>query len=704
MKNWKKSFAMFAISLVLGISLMPMKLFADGVKMIDTFDALLAAFDATWEEESGNTAVMLTNDIEQTYGDGDYLAVNSGWNFVLNLNGHTLTLRNDGARGLVNYGKLTITGNGTITNGDSENESYGLVDNYGGEVVVENGNFVDYGLGGGAALKNRTVQDNQTSEIRQGTMTIEAANIHSYGHAAGNACVYSDGVLVVNDGVTMVNDATDEMHGGYFGSYAVTVNSGTATFGSTVGKINNPVVVTGGRGGLAVNGGDVVVNNGIYTGGKYYGMWITNNGDRSSVDVKYAEATGKIYGLYSTVDDGKQDLSDVKIAIENGKYSGGTKAAVAMNSKNSEHSWGMVVSGGDFSTKPDESYLSEGDMIYEFDDEEYPYSVGAVTKYELNDEAVEISYGKNVTVKPTVTPLTVGSRANKNAKYDVTVSGDVLYNDGVVSTNNTAAGEGEISFRFYDGVEKKVKVTVGELKAEVQKDTDTTDGDAEVARFTAQEVVDAVIRGGTAEGFEYNDGVTANDVLSAAANGETITTAIGVGDKDESDLSDDEFMKVASVIDRYEDELTVAKYYNIDVELINATQGKKIGRLTELGDEIVITVSLPENMPAVSEGYERSYKMIRYHNGVADVLDAADNGDGTISFKSRLFSTYVLVYNDNASVTAPDTGIYSKDSATGARISQLFGAFSVIGVVGVVMIMRRMQLASWKRQRMNAKK
>ena len=109
-------------------------------------------------------------------------------------------------------------------------------------------------------------------------------------------------------------------------------------------------------------------------------------------------------------------------------------------------------------------------------------------------------------------------------------------------------------------------------------------------------------------------------------------------------------------------------------------------------------------MPAVSEGYERSYKMIRYHNGVADVLDATDNGDGTISFKSRLFSTYVLVYNDNTSVTAPDTGIYSKDSATGARISQLSGAFSVIGVVGVVMIMRRMQLASWKRQRMSAKK
>ena len=64
-----------------------------------------------------------------------------------------------------------------------------------------------------------------------------------------------------------------------------------------------------------------------------------------------------------------------------------------------------------------------------------------------------------------------------------------------------------------------------------------------------------------------------------------------MGDKDESDLNDDEFMEVARVIDEYEDELTVAKYYNIDVELINATQGKKIGRLTELGDEIVKAIS-----------------------------------------------------------------------------------------------------------------
>ncbi len=698
MKNWKKSLAMFAIALVLGLSMMPAKLFANSTVSAGTFAELLAAFDATWEADSGTSIVTLTDDITQTYGDEDYLAVNAGWDFTLNLGGHTLTLRNDGARGLTNYGKLTITGNGIITNGDSENESYGLIDNYGGEVVVKNGTFIDYGLGGGATLKNRTVKNSGANENAQGVMTIEAANIHAYGHAAGNACVYSDGALTISDGVVMTNDATDELHNGYFGSYAVTVNSGTATIGNTAGAAANPVVINGNRGGLAVNSGTATVNNGVISGGLWYGIWITNNGNRSSVDIKYAEATGKIYGVYSTVDDGKQDLSDVKITVAGGKYTGGTKAAVAINASKSEHSWGMEISGGEFSTEPDASYLAAENMVYSTDDAKYPYAVAAETKYSLDMNDVAISYGHPATVVPVITPTMVGSYANPNATYTVTSNNDEISYDkttGVISTSSTVATDGTLTFKFFDDVEKVIKVSVTGLQVEV-KNEEEVDEDA-------QKIVDAVIAGDTAEKFEYVGEMTRDDIINAIVNGDTIATAVNTVEKGAEDVTDEEFLALAKEIDELED-AQVAGYYDIDVALMNATRGAKIGKITELANEIAVTVDLPMDLPAVAEGYERAYHMVRYHNGVTDILDAVDNGDGTLTFKSGLFSTYALVYVDTLVATAPDTGIYSSDMSTGARISQLSTLFVAMTAVLALMLARKVQLMSWQKQRENAKK
>ena len=296
-----------AIALLCGLApqlITPSAVWADEAEISDSvtnvsvgsFEELLAAFDSTWEADSGEVYVSLTQDIAQTYGDGDYMGVNLGWTVTLDLNGHTLTLRNDGVRGIQNYGTLIVTGDGTITNSIDEtmNESYGLIDNYGGKLTIENGDFLDYGQGGGAVLKNRTVSFDNGATYVQGEMTIEDATIYAYGTAGGNACAYSDGVLTVGDGVTMWNASTDEMHNGYFGSYALTISSGSATLGTTEGNIANPVKVTGNRGGVAVNSGSVVVNNGVYTGNIYYGMWITNNGSASEVEIKYAEAINDI--------------------------------------------------------------------------------------------------------------------------------------------------------------------------------------------------------------------------------------------------------------------------------------------------------------------------------------------------------------------------------------------------------------------------
>lgn len=371
---------------------------------VENFAELLEAMT------TGGT-VRLANDITRETTD-EQLVVAVGKSVVLDLNGHTLSLLTDGVRGMINRGSLTITGNGVITDGPEITEAWGLIDNY-GTLVVENGTFLDYGQGGGAALKNRP----------SGSLTMNSGEIHGYATAGANACLYSEGVLAIGDGVEMTNMATDDMYTdvygeSYYGAYALIVSDGTATFGETVGPEGDQIVVSGARGAVAVNGGVLEINNGVYSSGKYYGMWITNNGDVSNVTINYAESYGAKYGVYSSVDDGKQDLSDVGITIANGRFAGGTKAAVAVNGSKSEHSFGMAITGGEFSTEPDESYIVEGYVAGLSEDDAYPYRVVSTTD-ESDEYDVEYEEDEGGDVVPVIHPSKVDwSEGEQATSYD----------------------------------------------------------------------------------------------------------------------------------------------------------------------------------------------------------------------------------------------------------------------------------------------
>lgn len=398
--------------------------YADSVSYsAGSFAELLDIFDTLYGNGVGDVAtVTLTADIEQTTGEGDYLGVSVDDEIILDLAGNTFALRNDGPRGIQNEGKLIVTGDGVITNYADNGEingSYGLIDNYGGSVVIKNGTFLDYGQGGGATLKNRVVG------VKNGVLTIESATIHGYGAAGGNACVVNNGTLTIFDGVVMENEATDEKYDGFIGAYCLINDSGSTVVGTTVGKNENPVRVTGNRGGMGVNSGEVVINNGVFRGEKYYGIWITNNGDVSNVDVKYVDSYGAKYGLYSSVDDGRQDLSNVGITVEGGKFAGGTRAAVAVNGSKSEHSFGMAITGGEFSSKPDDSYIVEGYVAGLTEDADYPYMV--VSETDESDE-YDVEYEEDEQTSENV-PVIYPARVD----YDDQEIKDESEDDGHVS-------------------------------------------------------------------------------------------------------------------------------------------------------------------------------------------------------------------------------------------------------------------------------
>ncbi|MBQ3293327.1 hypothetical protein IJG93_03475 [Candidatus Saccharibacteria bacterium] len=663
---------------------------------VSTFEELLAAFDSTWEGESGSINITLAGDIEQTYGGDDYMGVNAGWTVNLDLAGHTLVLRNDGPRGLKNNGTLIVSGNGVITDATTEemNEAWGLIDNY-GTMTVKSGTFIDRGQGGGSTIKNRP----------GGTLTIESADMYMYATAGGNACVYSDGVLTIYDGVTMENYSTDETHsdstGSWYGTYALIIGGGTATIGTTAGNIVNPVTIYGNRGALSINSGTVLINNGVYTASLYYGAWITNNGDVSDVTIKYAEMTGNRYGVYSSVDDGKQDLSDVSIRIEDGKYVGSTKAAVAVNQSHSENSFGMSISGGKFSSSPNETYIAESHEVFEIDEENYHYMVDVPEVINL-PESVYLAVGET---------YDFSSLINDSAKRHTTftTSGSVTLEDFVVTA--TAAGNGTLTFVASNfGGEMPIIVYNAEA-ADDDESQSETEAEA-IAEYATQKIAELIESGedanealvlGTAEidGVEYTGVDLVKKVLS---DGYKLETKMTTATLDSEDWEQAEAYE--EILSELGDEEAVAAVYDGVVAVVAAKDGEQIpvGMLLELGDSTSMVLEIPEEYLQVPDGVKRIFYVVRGHKAVdgtknAEHLDATQIGKYLYTETDK-FSTFAITYVDTDEETGiiiPNTGIFTRDAGFNATIAMEENYLGVIcavvvtiliGLIGAVKITR----------------
>lgn len=308
------------------------------------FRTLASAVEAA---QSGDT-IKLLQDTKLT----EIVTIPASAEITLDLNGKTLTLDASGTRLIQNEGNLTINGNSGKISGINSG-AYGLIDNY-GSLEANQVTFKDVGLDNGASIKNRPGVNS--------SLTLNQCSMTATGENKGNANVYSDGTLTINGGTF-----TDYSSG----AYAVICNSGEATLRS---DSESPLTVEGAKGALGINSGTVTINGGTYTSGTYYGVWITNNGVNTDVTINDGSFTGERYGLYASVDDGKQDSSNANILVQGGSFTGNTEAAAALNESQSKLEWCMTIVGGTFSTNPSD-YVPEG---YEATESNGSWTVAAV--------------------------------------------------------------------------------------------------------------------------------------------------------------------------------------------------------------------------------------------------------------------------------------------------------------------------------------
>ena len=185
-----------------------------------------------------------------------------------------------------------------------------------------------------------------------------------------------------------------------------------------------------------------------------------------------------------------------------------------------------------------------------------------------------------------------------------------------------------------NGVEKtyeattgnQVKLTIAEVNAIAPEVKVKTEEDSNVT-ITDEDVTDI-----------FDESLKADDTLKDLLESEGDVTVELVA-KDAT-ASEEETKKFEEALT----DGTIAGYVDI---VINVTKnGGEVKHLTELTKAIDLAVQLPE-MPELEDGYERSYYILREHNGKIDKIEATLSEDGSsLLFASDKFSKYAVVYVD----------------------------------------------------------
>ena len=111
---------------------------------------------------------------------------------------------------------------------------------------------------------------------------------------------------------------------------------------------------------------------------------------------------------------------------------------------------------------------------------------------------------------------------------------------------------------------------------------------------------------------------------------------------------------LALINSKISDGFQLGKTFDVTLWLVNPNDGVKVEQLTQAPQNVNIVLDVSD-LPSVPQGLVREFEVVKVHNGVASVLKATDNGNGTISTKSKEFSTYAVTYRDTNEIQNRET-------------------------------------------------
>lgn len=253
----------------------------------------------------------------------------------------------------------------------------------------------------------------------------------------------------------------------------------------------------------------------------------------------------------------------------------------------------------------------------------------------------------------------------KVADYDTAAGYEVVreHNGNLTNLPTSVSEDGTLTFETnqfstYFIVKTAKKADNGNAKTEKSSNTSSTTASSAAGStdnaITAQSV--------SGEGVPaINIASAADQLLNLAKLSEDENKAVKAGNKTQFVLSasgmtptKEEIALIQSVLGNN----VIGQYLNLNLTL--KISGRADRQITDLSAPMYIAITIPQNLVNHDSSIERTYRIVRIHDGVATLIDGNyDAATNQFTFATDGFSTYALVYEDvNTTLTgrSPKTG------------------------------------------------
>ncbi len=251
------------------------------------------------------------------------------------------------------------------------------------------------------------------------------------------------------------------------------------------------------------------------------------------------------------------------------------------------------------------------------------------------------------------------------ADYDTAAGYEVVreHNGNLTKLTTSVSEDGTLTFETnqfstYFIVKTAKKADNGNAKTEKSSNTSSTTASSAAGStdnaITAQSV--------SGEGVPaINIASAADQLLNLAKLSEDENKAVKAGNKTQFVLSasgmtptKEEIALIQSVLGNN----VIGQYLNLNLTL--KILGRADRQITDLSAPMYIAITIPQNLVNHDSSIERTYRIVRIHDGVATLIDGTyDAATNQFTFATDGFSTYALVYEDvNTTLTgrSPKTG------------------------------------------------
>ena len=251
------------------------------------------------------------------------------------------------------------------------------------------------------------------------------------------------------------------------------------------------------------------------------------------------------------------------------------------------------------------------------------------------------------------------------ADYDTAAGYEVVreHNGNLTKLTTSVSENGTLTFETnqfstYFIVKTAKKADNGNAKTEKSSNTSSTTASS-AAGSTDNAIIAQSVSG---EGVPaINIASAADQLLNLAKLSEDENKAVKAGSKTQFVLSasgmtptKEEIALIQSVLGNN----VIGQYLNLNLTL--RILGRADRQITDLSAPMYIAITIPQNLVNHDSSIERTYRIVRIHDGVATLIDGNyDAATNQFTFATDGFSTYALVYEDvNTTLTgrSPKTG------------------------------------------------